>query len=423
MIEKSLKDTDLGQIPQDWVIKAIRQLCSLHGRIGFRGYTKADLVKKGFGAISFSPSVIHNQVIDYSDCDYISFYKYEESPEIKVFNGDIIFCKTASIGKCAFIEGLTEKATINPQLVVINSFQCDPKFLYYKLIESGFQNRVLSITGGSTIPTMSQEKLYDLQMCVPVDNREQRRISEALSDIDKLIAALDKKIEKQKMIKQGVMQELLTGKRRLEGFSEPWIEKNLGKSTSIKARIGWQGLKTDEYQDAGSYSLITGTDFINGRIEWKQCHYVSKERYTQDHNIQIQKYDVLVTKDGTIGKVAFLDEIPGPGTLNSGIFVIRTKDSDISQRYLAKVFVSKYFDDFIDSIVAGSTIVHLYQKDIIKFNFRVPPTISEQEKICEVIESIDKQIVQLEMKHKKYANLKQGMMQQLLTGRIRLRYM
>lgn len=235
-----------------------------------------------------------------------------------------------------------------------------------------------------------------------------------------MIATLDEAIAKKRQIKEGLMQQLLTGKTRLPGFYGEWLPKNLGKSALIKARIGWQGLTTKEYLDSGVYYLITGTDFKDGRIDWKNCHYVTRDRFEQDPYIKIQKHDVLVSKDGTIGKVAYLDDIPGPGTLNSGVFVIRSKDKQISQRYLAKVFVSKYFDDFIDSIVAGSTIVHLYQKDIVKFDFMVPPSIEEQEQVCDFLEGVDNEIICLESKRDKYASLKQGMMQELLTGKTRL---
>ena len=394
MIEKSLKDTDLGQIPQDWVIKAIRQLCSLHGRIGFRGYTKADLVKKGFGAISFSPSDIHNQVIDYSDCDYISFYKYEESPEIKVFNGDIIFCKTASIGKCAFIEGLTEKATINPQLVVLNSFQCDPKFLYYKLIESSFQNRVLSITGGSTIPTMSQEKLYDLQMCVPVDNREQRRISEALSDIDKLIAALDKKIEKQKMIKQGVMQELLTGKRRLEGFSEPWVEKRLGDIL--------------QYEQPTKY-IVSSTEYLSNGIPVLTAGKTPVLGYTNEqdgvyHNLPVIIFDDFVTCSKYI---TFPFKVKSSAMK---MLTLRTADYNLKLVYELMQMVDFPLTEHKRYWIGE------YSKVVI----RIPSSIDEQDAISSTLDDYDKEIQALITKREKLLSTKQGMMQQLLTGKIRL---
>lgn len=199
----------------DWKEEKLGNVCNLFGRIGFRGYTKADLVEKGHGAITFSPSDIHNFKLSLEDCDYISFAKYEESPEIKVYNGDILFCKTASIGKCALVKGLEEKATINPQFVVLKDFKCDNHFLYYILIDTPFQTSVLSITGGSTIPTMSQEKLKSQELLFPPSIDEQRAIAHVLSTMDSDISLLQKKRKKYLQIKQGMMRDLLTGRIRL----------------------------------------------------------------------------------------------------------------------------------------------------------------------------------------------------------------
>ena len=448
MKETKFKQTEVGMIPWDWEKKKLGQLCSLWGRIGFRGYTRNDLVEPHKGAITFSPSDIHNQKICLSNCSYISLKKYEESPEIKVFNGDIIFGKTASIGKCALISGLTEKATINPQFVLLNNFRCDNAFLYYQLIDQKFQSNVWDICGGSTIPTMSQEKLKQQLIPIPPTIEEQQRIASALSDVDALISNLEKLIAKKKNIKQGAMQQLLTGRKRLPGFGpschperstkcaveesshfkmtelgpipSDWEFVNIQKKCTIKARIGWQGLKSDEYQDSGDYVLITGTNFSNGFIDWSTCSYVSEWRFKQDKNIQIRKGDVLVTKDGTIGKIAFLDEIPMNGTLNSGVFVVRPKESrEINSVYLSLVFKSIWFDSFLEEITSGSTIVHLYQKDFVKFDFPLP-SYKEQTAIANVLSDMDSEIQTLETKLAKYRKLKTGMMQQLLTGKIRL---
>lgn len=199
----------------EWVELKLGKLCDIFGRIGFRGYTKADLVKEGNGAISFSPSDINSNKINYNTCTYISYSKYEESPEIQVFNGDIIFCKTASIGKCALVENLKEKATINPQFIVMKNFNCDNRYLYYRLIDESFQTKIKKIAGGSTIPTMSQEKLKEETFVMPENVKEQKAISRILANIDKEIESLEGKKAKYEHIKQGMMQQLLTGKIRL----------------------------------------------------------------------------------------------------------------------------------------------------------------------------------------------------------------
>lgn len=203
---------------------------------------------------------------------------------------------------------------------------------------------------------------------------------------------------------------------------EDWEATRIDKLCCLKARIGWQGLTTGEYLSQGDYVLVTGTDFNDGYIDWKNCCYVSKWRYDQDINIQIKEGDVLISKDGTIGKVAFLDSIPGPGTLNSGVFVVRPKqDNVINKAYLSWIFKSIWFKSFIDQLTAGSTINHLYQKDFVKFQLVYPNDISEQSRIATALSAIDNLISELGKLIEKKRAIKQGAMQQLLTGKKRLK--
>lgn len=193
-----------------------------------------------------------------------------------------------------------------------------------------------------------------------------------------------------------------------------WNIRNMQRDSSLKARIGWQGLTTAEYLDIGDYYLVTGTDFFDGKIKWETCHYVSEIRYSQDRNIQLQKDDIIVTKDGTIGKVAYIDKLPLPATLNSGVFVIRPVNEAYYPHFLFYIFHSIYFDDFLNQLVAGSTISHLYQKDFVKFNFPLPPTKAEQTAIAKALSDADALITSLEKLIEKKQAIKQGAMQQLL---------
>jgi len=134
--------------------------------------------------------------------------------------------------------------------------------------------------------------------------------------------------------------------------------------------------------------LVTGVDFADGHIDFDNCHFVTKDRYDQDLHIQLKVQDVLVTKDGTIGKVAIIDEpINKPATLNSGVFVVRPKDvSSLLPRYLMIVLLSNHFNRFIEQIKVGCTIAHLNQEKFLNYCFPLP-TISEQEHIIEVFEA------------------------------------
>lgn len=199
-----------------------------------------------------------------------------------------------------------------------------------------------------------------------------------------------------------------------------WDLANIDKSCTLKARIGWQGLTIAEYLENGDYFLVTGTDFKNGYVDWKKCVYVDKYRYVQDKNIQLKNNDILLTKDGTIGKVAFVDNITLPSTLNSGVFVIRIRNDDIYEKFLYYLLKSFYFDDFLRKITAGSTITHLYQKDFVKFNF-VLPSLAEQQKIAQALTDADNYISALEKLIEKKKMIKEGLMVNLLTGKQRLK--
>lgn len=294
----------------------------------------------------------------------------------------------------------------------------DARFLAYCI-----QNKMKIMaekTQGTSIKGVTVENIAQMEIELP-PQEEQTAIAEALFDIDNLISSLQKLIEKKKAIKQGAMQELLTGQKRLPGFNEEWEELNFAESAKLKARIGWQGLTTSEYLQSGFAYLITGTDFHSGRIKWDTCHFVDEKRYKQDLNIQIKKHDILLSKDGTIGKVAYISDIQKPTTLNSGVFVIRpAKENSFDPNFVYHVLNSFIFDNFLAKLSAGSTINHLYQKDFVGFTFKAPSQLVEQQAIAQVLSDMDSEIEKLEKKLAKYQQIKQGMMQELLTGRIRL---
>ncbi len=169
-------------------------------------------------------------------------------------------------------------------------------------------------------------------------------------------------------------------------MKRPWLEANgntfpyrkLIHVASLKARIGWQSLRTDEFVDDGPY-CVTGTDFKNGKIDWTTAYHVSTERYEMDQNIQLTEGDLLVTKDGTIGKVAVVHGMKSPATLNSGVFVVRPKINDLSTDFLGWVIRSKVFDDFVAFNFSGSTINHLYQNVFETFRFPFPDLATQRQ--------------------------------------------
>lgn len=167
------------------------------------------MVKEGEGAITLSPSNIVDGIMNYSKCTYISWYKYEESPEIKINNGDILLVKTGStFGKTALVTNLPCEATINPQFVVIKNIKIDNIFLSYLLSHDLIQNQINSTVVGGAIPTMSQEVIKNFNILIPSATKEQQKIGHFFSKYDSLISAQQKEIDKLKDIKKSLLQKM-----------------------------------------------------------------------------------------------------------------------------------------------------------------------------------------------------------------------
>lgn len=207
----------LGEIPEHWEVKRIRHVAQIFGRIGYRGYKTTDLVQKGEGAITISPSNMKGYYMDFSDCSYLSWEKYEESPEIMIFNGDILFVKTGSTyGKSSLVENLPEKATINPQIIVLKEIQCNNKLLWYNIKSEYTQFQVEGTVVGGTIPTISQAKINNYEFVITPDEKEQQAIVDFIDKectlIDSKKAKTEKLIELLTEYRTALISEVVTGK-------------------------------------------------------------------------------------------------------------------------------------------------------------------------------------------------------------------
>jgi len=183
---------------------------------------------------------------------------------------------------------------------------------------------------------------------------------------------------------------------------EDWKIKTAGELFYIKGRIGWRGLKKAHFTEDGPY-LITGVDFDSGNIDWKNCFHIPMDKFLESPEIIVQKDDILLTKDGTIGKVAHIDEIPdGKASLNAHIILIRNlKNNNVYPRYTYYVLQSPYFLSFVKSIQKSGTRPSLPQKIFEKFTISIP-SYSEQQKI---VEKLDLILGQFEEKKKQILEL------------------
>ena len=124
---------------------------------------------------------------------------------------------------------------------------------------------------------------------------------------------------------------------------QTWKKGRIKYNYFLKGRIGWQGLKADEFIEDGPYYLVTGTDFENGRIAWDRCYHISEQRFIEAPEIHIRKGDLLITKDGTVGKVALIDSLPHKASLNSHLLIVRPTSKLYDNVFLFWIFQSSIF--------------------------------------------------------------------------------
>ena len=166
----------------------------------------------------------------------------------------------------------------------------------------------------------------------------------------------------------------------------------LGDALYVKGRIGWKGLRIDEYLDSGEYRIINAEALKDGHIDWSCCGYIDKERYDESPEIMLQPGDILISKDGTIGKVGFVEQLTMPSTVASGIFVIRNVKPELfDTRFIYHFFRSSIFKAFIHSRTEGSVVPHLYQRDFETLQFP-KINIKHQKMISRIVDSFEKKI-------------------------------
>lgn len=341
----------------------------------------------------------------------------------------------ANTGKTGlYSEKRYKDAAINEHLFILrgDSSKVTQEYLYYVLVSEDGNRQIKDRITGSAQPGLNSQFIKAFKVLKPKSLTEQQKIVHVLLTVDNTIDKTKELIEKNKKIKQGLMQNLFlfgTKSRKPKSvllnkkeskIPEDWQIKNILQTSTLKGRIGWQGLTTKEYLKEGDFFLVTGTDLKSGKIDWNSCSCVDRKRFEQDRNIQLKFQDILITKDGTIGKVAYINILRKQGTLNSGVFVLRPKNQEYEPKYLYYVLMSFIFDRFIENLKAGSTIAHLYQKDFIYFEFPVPDDIKEQKNIINIFDKINEKIQSEESYLQKLLKIKAGLMQDLLTGKVRM---
>ncbi len=321
-------------------------------------------------------------------------------------------------------------------LCAITANKVQARYLWYSMNVS--LEELFIKSKGSTFEAVTVTDVNNLLSVLPPKN-EQTAIANFLdqktAEIDGLIADKEKLIELLQEKRQAIITEAVTkglnpnvrmkdsGIEWIGEIPEHWGVSKIKFTTYVKGRIGWQGLRADEFIDEGPY-LVTGTDFVDGLVNWDSCYHISMERYNEAPPIQLRENDLLITKDGTIGKVAIVKNKPKYAILNSGIFVTRPKNSAYLTEFMYWILNSQVFNKFIQYMSLGSTIVHLYQQTFENFSFPIT-NLNEQKTIAHFLDrkvaEIDGLISDIKLQIQKLKEYRQSLISEAVTGKIDVR--
>ena len=262
-------------------------------------------------------------------------------------------------------------------------------YIYYAV--SAVAPKIKSLAGEQAVPIVNKSAFSDTLIPFPPTKAEQEAIAEALSDADAFVESLEQLLSKKCHLKQGAIQELLTGKKRLPGFSGAWEVRLLGQIAPLQR----------------------GFDLPNGMLQRGPFPVVYSNGVLTYHSVfQVKGPGVVTGRSGTIGKVTFVEQDFWPH--NTTLWVTSFKGNDPKFVFFLYTRVS------LERFATGSGVPTLNRNDVHQFKISVPATRVEQTAIAAILSDMDAEIAALEAKLAKARNLKQGMMQELLTGRIRL---
>ena len=322
-------------------------------------YTPSDVQESG--TLVLRSSNVSNGEIVNADNVYVR-PKVVNSENVK--EGDIIVVvrngSRSLIGKHAQIKRFMPNTVIGAFMTGVRS-EC-PSFTNALLNTTHFDEEV-SKNMGATINQITGYMFSKMEFKVP-SLEEQNKIGAYFEQLDHLITL--------HQCKESAFSEWKDSSF-LQKHKTTWEQRKLSEIATMHARIGWQNLRTSEFLDSGNYMLITGTDFEDGAINFDTCHYVERERYEQDKHIQIKNGSILITKDGTLGKVAYVQGLSMPATLNAGVFNVEIKDeTKVDNKYLFQYLKAPYLMDYVDKKATGGTIKHLNQNILVDFPVVMP---------------------------------------------------
>jgi len=395
LADRKFKDTEVGRIPVDWEVKRLGEIAEI--ATGSTPPTK-DKTNYGDKYLFVSPADLRENKYVWNTEKKLSEKGFRLSRKFPP-NTILFTCIGSTIGKTGI---LPIEATSNQQInAILPNESYSTEFVYYYLSHIALEIKALA--SEQAVPIINKSTFELIEILLP-PLPEQKAIAKVLSDMDELIESIEKLIHKKKQIKQGAMQELLTGKKRLPGFSGEWEVKRLGNF--LKFQVGYPFNSKYFNQDNLGIRLIKNRDL---KSDEQLFYYTGK--YSEEY--LVNNGDVLVGMDGEFIPCLWNK---GLGLLNQRVGRIITGE-EIDLEFVHYFLIEPLKK--IQNTTSGTTVKHLSHSDVENLELPLPP-LPEQKAIAQILSDMDAEIEALEKKLEKYKQIKEGMMEKLLTGQVRL---
>lgn len=365
---------------------------------------------------------LEGQKLNLSEVKYVTREFHQKNRKSRVSAGDILIARHGSSGQAVVVPGDIEDAnSLNIVIIQIDRKQADYNFVAYMINSPVIRKQVLEATAGSTQGVINTASIAKLSLKLP-RLPEQKSIAEVLIDVDGNISALEKLIAKKRDIKQATMQQLLTGKTRPPGFSGDWQIKKLFE-------VSWYqegpGVRAYQFTNRG-IKLLNGTNIFKGKLNLENTQrFISHDlAQGQYKHFLADEGDIVIASSGISidrfdEKVATVGKQDLPMCMNTSTIRFKANSQMLKSDYLFHFLTGPTFKAQIGKMATGSAQLNFGPSHLNKVEIGLPP-IPEQLEVSGILTALDNENRLLEQKLEKLKLLKQGMMQELLTGRIRL---
>jgi len=405
------KQTEVGVIPEDWDVKLLPDV--LHFR---SGKAHEQFISDTGSYVCVNPKFISTggRVRKYSSANF--------SPARK---GDVLMVMSdlpngSALAKAYFVEA-NNTYTVNQRVCALSAYHDDPKYIFYILNRNPY---FLSFDDGVNQTNLLNRVFQKCPIPLPQSTKEQSSIAEVLSDVDSLLYDLDQLVTKKRAIKQAAMQELLTGKRRLPGFEGEWEVKSLSEIGKCHRGVSYKG-EADliPHDTANTIRLLRSNNVQNSFVNISELKHVNSERVAT-HQILIRDDIVICMANGSkalVGKAGRFQVNDGyKYTFGAFMGCFRTNPKKADPVFAFYLLQTDRYQRLVGDLLAGSSINNLKPSSVESLEFHFPEP-SEQHAIATVLSDIDTELTYLKHRHDSIWEIKQGMMQQLLTGKTRLK--